>query len=58
MVLAFKNSNKQKWRFSMVTLNILLVLLGFINSLNKTPKNVEINNPDVGAVVLSGGRYC
>jgi hypothetical protein len=45
----------------MVTLNILLVLLGFINSLNKAPKNVEINNPDVGIVVLSGGGgspYC
>lgn len=45
----------------MVTLNILLVLLGFINSLNKAPKNVDINNPDVGIIALSGGGgspYC
>lgn len=39
----------------MVTLNILLVLLGFINSLNKQPKNVDISNPDIGIVALSGG---
>jgi hypothetical protein len=39
----------------MVTLNILLVLLGFINSLNKTPKNIDISNPDIGIVALSGG---
>jgi len=39
----------------MVTLNILLVLLGFINSLNKTPKNVDAADQDIGIVVLSGG---
>jgi len=39
----------------MVTLNILLVLLGFINSLNKTPKNVDVGEQDVGIVALSGG---
>ncbi len=39
----------------MVTLNILLVLLGFINSLNKQPKNVNINSPEAGIIALSGG---
>jgi hypothetical protein len=39
----------------MVALNILLVLLGFINSLNKTPKNVDIDCQEVGIVALSGG---
>jgi len=43
----------------MVTLNILLVLLGFINSLNKQPKNVEVSNPDVGIIALSiDGTHC
>jgi len=40
----------------MVTLNILLVLLGFINSLNKQPKNVDVTEQDVGTVVLCGDR--
>jgi hypothetical protein len=39
----------------MVILNILLVLLGFVNSLNKSPKNIDINNPEIGIVALSGG---
>ena len=43
----------------MVTLNILLVLLGFINSLNKQPKNVDLDNQtDVEPVVTLCGRYC
>jgi hypothetical protein len=37
----------------MVTLNILLVLLGFINSLNKKPKNIDLTQPNAGEVVLS-----
>ena len=37
----------------MVALNILLILLGFINSLNKKPKNVDIGDMDVGVVTLS-----
>jgi hypothetical protein len=46
----------------MVALNILLILLGFINSLNKKPQNVDVAQMDVGEVVLSGGGggggYC
>ncbi len=43
----------------MVVLNILMVLLGFINSLNKAPKNADLNEQEVGAVVLCGdGRFC
>jgi len=38
----------------MVTLNILLVLLGFINSLNKQPKNVDLTEQNIGTVVLCG----
>jgi len=37
----------------MVTLNILLVLLGFINSLNKQPKSVDVTGQDIGIVLLS-----
>jgi len=39
----------------MVTLNILLILLGFINSLNKNTKNVDVTQIDVGEVVLCDG---
>jgi hypothetical protein len=38
----------------MVTLNILLILLSFINSLKKEAK-VNVTQVDVGEVVLSGG---
>jgi hypothetical protein len=37
----------------MVTLNILLILLSFINSLKKEAK-VNVGQKDVGVVVLSG----
>ena len=37
----------------MVTLNILLILLSFINSLNKKG-NAEVTQIEVGEVVLSG----
>jgi hypothetical protein len=39
----------------MVTLNILLILLGFINSLNKKPHNVDVAQVGAGEVVLCGG---
>lgn len=45
----------------MVALNILMILLGFINSLNKKPKNVEATQGETGEVVLSwdhGGGSC
>ena len=42
----------------MVALNILFVLLGFINSLNKKPKNVSVTQGEVGEVVLSDELYC
>ena len=43
----------------MVTLNILLILLGFINSLNKKPVNVDSPQLNIGEVVLSDGPgYC
>jgi hypothetical protein len=38
----------------MVALNILLVLLGFINSVNKKPKNADAVQLNIGEVVLSG----
>ena len=37
----------------MVTLNILLILLGFIGSLNKKPQNVDVTQLEIGEVVLS-----
>jgi hypothetical protein len=37
----------------MVTLNILLILLGFVNSLNKKPQNVDVAELNIGEVVLS-----
>lgn len=39
----------------MVTLNILIILLSFINSLNKKGKNLDVTqvNIGVGEVVLS-----
>ena len=37
----------------MVTLNILLILLGFINSVGKKPQNVDVTQIDIGEVVLS-----
>jgi hypothetical protein len=39
----------------MVALNILLILLGFINSVNKKQKNVDVTQMNIGEVVLSGG---
>jgi len=43
----------------MVTLNILLILLGFINSLNKKPRNVDPLEMDIGIVELSDEKtYC
>jgi len=42
----------------MVTLNILLVLLGFINSLSKQPKNIEVENPDIGVITISDWTSC
>jgi hypothetical protein len=38
----------------MVTLNILLILLSFINSLKKEAK-VDVTQKDIGVAVLSGG---
>jgi hypothetical protein len=38
----------------MVALNILLILLGFINSINRKPVNVDVPQGEVGEVVLSG----
>ncbi len=44
----------------MVTLNILLILLGFINSLNRNPKNADVPQGETGEVVLCdwNGGYC
>jgi len=43
----------------MVALNILFVLLGFINSLNKRPRSIEVTQGEIGEVVLSeNGEYC
>ena len=42
----------------MVTLNILLVLLGFINSLNKQPKNAVVENPEIGIIAISDWTSC
>jgi len=43
----------------MVALNILLILLGFVNSINKKPKNIEVTQGEMGGVVLSeDGAYC
>jgi hypothetical protein len=39
----------------MVTLNILLILLSFINSLNKGGKKVDVAQTSIGEVVLCGG---
>ncbi len=39
----------------MVALNILLILLGFVNSVNKKAKNVDVTQMNIGEVVLSGG---
>ena len=39
----------------MVALNILLILLGFINSLNKNAKNIDATQINAGEVVLCGG---
>jgi hypothetical protein len=39
----------------MVTLNILMILLSFINSLKKDTKKVDVAQEAVGMVVLSGG---
>jgi len=41
----------------MVALNILLILLGFVNSLNKKPKNVDATQLNIGEVVLSDDNY-
>jgi hypothetical protein len=37
-----------------VTLNILLILLGFINSVSKKAKNVDVTQINAGEVVLCG----
>jgi hypothetical protein len=37
----------------MVALNILFVLLGFINSINRRPKNIKVTQGEQGVVVLS-----
>ncbi len=42
----------------MVALNILLMLLGFINSVNKKPKNNEATQLDIGEIVLSWDWGC
>lgn len=39
----------------MVTLNILLILLSFINSLNKKGKNIDAAQINAGEVVLCDG---
>jgi hypothetical protein len=39
----------------MVALNILLILLGFINSVNKKAKDVDTVQLDIGEIVLSDG---
>ncbi len=38
----------------MITLNILLILLSFINSLKKEAK-VDVTQEEIGMVVISGG---
>jgi hypothetical protein len=40
----------------MVALNILLILLGFINSVNKKPQNIDSSQMGIGEVVLSEGE--
>lgn len=42
----------------MVALNILLVLLGFINSVNKKPKDADVAQLEIGEVVLSWEWGC
>ena len=42
----------------MVALNILFVLLGFINSINRKPKSIEVTQGEIGEVVLSDELYC
>ena len=39
----------------MVALNILLILLGFVNSLNKKPSSVKTAQLNIGEIVLSDG---
>lgn len=39
----------------MVGLNILLILLSFINSINKKVAKADVAHIDVGEIVLSGG---
>ncbi len=42
----------------MVALNILFVLLGFINSINKKTASLDVPQENIGEVILSGGGYC
>jgi hypothetical protein len=51
MIVVFKVNNQR--RYFMVALNILMILLGFINSLNKKPQNTEAAQGEIGEVVLS-----